>query len=54
MVPTSLPGWFAAVGTIVTSTRSPRACWTMFPYVGLPLRSMAKLTSVRAIGSRLS
>ena len=52
--PTSLPGWFAAVGVVVTSIRSPRACCRMPANVVLPFRLIEKLASVRAIGSRLS
>ena len=54
MVPVSLPGWLAAVADTATSTRSPRICATMPEKVGLSFRLMAKLASVRAIGSRLS
>jgi hypothetical protein len=52
--PVSLPGWFAAVGVVVTSTRSPRACWRMPANVVSPFRLIEKLARVRAIGSRLS
>ena len=54
MTPVSLPGWFAAVGLTATSMRSPRICDTIPANVGLAFRLIAKLDSVRAIGSRES
>ena len=54
ITPESLPGWFAAPGVSTTSTRSPRI-WLIIPAkVGLPFRLIAKLESVREIGSRES
>ena len=52
ITPESLPGWLAAPGLSTTSTRSPRIWPTILAKVGLPVRLIAKLESVREIGSR--